>query len=486
MATIYASETGGTVHHEGEALRTFKLQTAINRLTPGDTLCVLPGRYTQPVTISEGGRRDAPIKIKGSADGRTVFDGEQEKESAINDFDPMDDDFAFIKIISAHWIEISGIKFERCWPSSVFIRGSKHIDISECEILGGRFGVYARNRRLLGKARHISLRNIKWVQDLDHDMWEGRITWMDVKQITPTETDARYLNGALFGSYDIKGPVTIERCDLSHAFNGIRMDARNRSTTRNRNADVRIVRNKFSYIRDNAVEPEKVAENLFVLDNVFFNVHAVFSLDGVAGKNWYYIGNRILNTRKPGLEGQPNRGGKIFKLHSEGPYPSKNFIAVFNSVQTRTTYIKSGQTRELQHVANAIGICSQGPDCDTDRKMFGEDFTWHPSLSFSGDLCDHPGFPNALNAQGYDVSGIPAPGGAFNIPATLATSHDGSIDWDGQLNLKAGSLGMGASEEVSVRLPDGSEIHIAAGRDIGAPAPDELLEIGTPDAPLVG
>lgn len=481
MTTLFASESGGTVSHGGREIKTFGLQTAINRLIAGDTLHVLPGRYTRPVTISHGGEKGAPIVIKGSFCGGTIFDGVQVKESAANDFDPMDDDFAFIKIMGADWVNISNIRFERCWPSAVFIRGAKQVSILESEIYGGRFGVYARNRSLGNKARHIALRKVKWVQDVDHDMWEGRITWMDVKQTTRTQTDARFFNGALFGSYDIKGPVTIEDCDVSHAFNGIRLDAKNRNTERGRNKDVRILRCRFHYIRDNAIEPEKVAENLFILDSTFFNVHAVFSLDAVGGKNWYYFGNRVLNLRKPGLAGQPNRGGKIFKFHSDGPYPMQNFVVAFNSIQTRTGYIKSGQTRNMLHTANAIGICRRGPDCASDRKMLGDDFVWHPSLRFLADLCDHPDYPDVLNTQGFEVSGMHTPIGTFD----LSQHGVSNADWDGHLPLRLNSPGVAKSQAFTVQMPDGKKIHLEEGKNIGAPAPCELLAMLIQKVPVV-
>ncbi len=476
MATIYASVTGGTVIHEGQELRTFKLQTAINRLIPGDVLEVLPGRYVHPVRISQGGRPGAPIIIRGNIDGGTIFDGEQERESANDDFDPTDDGFSFIKIIDADWVDVNQISFKHCWPSSIFIRGAKHIQITDCRIEGGRFAIYARNRRLLRKSRHIALRRLKWVQDVDHDMWDGRTTWMDVKQQKPTQNDARYFNGALFGSYDIKGPVTIEGCDVSHAFNGIRIDAKSSDLSRGRNSDIHIIGNRFSFIRDNAVEPEKIAERLYVLNNAFFNVHATFSFDGVAGKHWYYIGNRLLNVQRPGISGQPNQGGKIFKFHSSSPYPVEGFYALFNSIQTRTEYIKSGQTRSLVHANNAIGICRYGQYCDQNRKLFGDDFKWNTTLTFFGDLCDHPDFPGALNHQGYKVAGIHTPDGVFDLPAT---GPDGS--WDGQLGLKHGSPGQNASKELSVRLPNDVEILIDSGFDMGAPAPPELLTALIPE-----
>lgn len=466
MAIIYASVSGGPVRRGNEWLKTFKLQTAVNRMAPGDELEILPGHYIAPILISISGTEEKPLTLRASAAGGVVFDGQTAKEAAIGKFEPMDDDFAFISIMGANWVNLVGIKFQACWPSAIFIRGSKHITIADCTIHGGRFAVYARNRRWFGKARHITLERVTWVQDPDHDMWAGRVTWPDVKQEPPTDTDASFFNGALFGSFDIKGPVTVRDCDVSHAFNVVRMDGKSNTLGRGRNTDIVIKNNRFRYIRDNAVEPEKVAERLYVIDNDFHNVHAAFSLDGVGGRHWYFIGNRVLNTEKPGLGGQANRGGKIFKFDDKPPFPQEAFYVAFNSVQTRTGYIKSGETRFMHHANNAVGICRDGPDCDLDRKMYGEEFQWHSSLNFTGDLCDHPEFPDTMRGDGFLVSGIQAPHGTF-APAVVPA----------ELTLRENSPGRGGSEVMTVRLPDGQSVTIPAGRDIGYPAPEPLASL---------
>jgi hypothetical protein len=178
-----------------------------------------------------------------------------------------------------------------------------------------------------------------------------------------------------------------------------------------------------------------VAENLFVIDNSFYNVHAAFSLDGAAGRNWHFIGNQLLNTCKPGLEDQPNRGGKIFKYHTDEPFPSEGFYVLFNSVQTRTAYLKRGETREFKHKNYAIRICRSGPDCDPIRQMFGDEFAWHASYVFGDDLSDHPDFPDGLVAQCFIVSGPNAGAATFSPPCVDPSSGDPDTAWDRNLML---------------------------------------------------
>ncbi len=476
MATIHASADGIPVLYRGARTATLPLQAAIDRAAPGDVIELHPGRYETPVVIANGGTRDAPITLRGPDDLSAVLDGRQRPESAREQFMPTETDFAFAKVMSADAIRFEKIAFENCWPCAVFIGGAKDVAITDCRILGGRFAVYARNHSPERKTRRVTLRRVTWIQDVDHDLWDGRTTWLDVKQEQPTDNDARYFNGALFGSYDIKGPVTICHCDVSHAFNAIRLDAKRRADNRGRNCDIRIIGNRFSFIRDNAIEPEKVAERMWVVDNVFFNVHAVFSLDGVAGECWYYIGNRLLNNRKPGKSGQENRGGKIFKFHSKEPFPRRDFYFLFNSIQTRTAYCKKGQTRHWTHKNNAIGICRDGPDCDPDRRMFGHRLKWHDTYSFENDLCDHPDFPAQLIEQGFAVSGRHADGGTFAPPTADVAATRPAAAWTGELDLAQGSPGRGASCPVSVDFPDGRRIHVPGGHDIGAPAPRVLRD----------
>lgn len=458
MTVIYASPDGGPVEHEGRTIQTFTPGVAVARTQPGDIVELLPGRYRRPFSIDTGGTEESPLVIRGQDDGTVILDGGQVPEVARSTMDPMDDDFWFIRLHMANWVTVIDLTLENCWPMGIFIRGCKHVTIKNCHVTGSRFAIYARNRWGLKKTGHLMIDNVTWVQDPDHDMWDGRITWNDVKKRHPYSRDASYLNGAIFGSFDIKGPVTIRKCEISHAFNAIRMDARTNNIERNRNREIYIYDNHFSYIRDNAIEPEKVAYNLWVFDNILVNVHAAFSLDGVAGGYWYYFGNRILNGFKPGLEGQPNRGGKIFKFHEEGPWPDYPFYAFHNSIRTRTAYTKSGRTNLWHHYNNAISICRSGEHCDADREMFPistRSFEWRQNYDFENDLCDHPDFPDALRAAGFLVDGIAVPDGVFADPR------------EESLELAEGSPGFDASIPITVALKDGGTWNIPGGLNLG-------------------
>ena len=483
---------------QGAQVRTLPLQHAVLRLKPGDTLRLVPGTYTTPAVIRAQGLPFSPIRIIGASVGKTILDGQQPRTNAINNKnDPGPDDFAFLKMIRAQRMTLEGLSFRNCWPSAIYMAGCQRIKVQNCEITGGRFGVFAANARILQRTRWISLSGVHWVQDPERTMWSGETTWHDVKQTEPEDEataeeierltrkgclprkDASYFNGALFGSWDIPGPVTVRGCTVEHAFNAIRIDAPD-ETTGNRNTDIRIIGNRFAYLRDNGVEPESFAERLWVINNSFLNCHTSFSFDGVKGRDWYLFGNRTLKLQKPAFRPQCNRDGKTHKFYQEGPFPSGNFYSGFNSTFSVSEYVGAGTTRHWTHSNNAMGFIREGQDSEPDVRIFRNNpkgrFSWHSSINFGDDLSDHPRYPDGQIEDRYLVSGISAGRSAFSAPA-LDPSKEGTADyWDGHLNLAPGSPGIGTSREMHVRLPGGRKETIPAGRNFGGPAPDQVLE----------
>ena len=462
METIYASPTGGDVEYQGATVKSYTLGVAVNRATPGDVVQLIPGVYESPISVSTSGTSRHPITIRGENDVR--LDGGRNPEDAVgDDMTPSDDDFAFIKLQSASWINIEDLSFLNCWPCVIFARGCRDIAMRNCSIVGSRYVFFARNKRggifRRGiKSKRITLDGVSWIQDPDHDMWTGEASWRDVKGYNPGN-DRTYFNGSLFGSWDIRGYVTIRNCDVSHAFNAIRMDCKaDPDLQRNRNLNVRIHDNRFDHIRDNAVEPESSAINWWVYRNEIFNGHALFSLHNISGGYWYLFANKAWFDSKPGKPGQKNRGGKVLKFIG-APYPAYPVYIVYNSFFIRSSYTKDGQTRNLKHHNNAIEFCFSGPHCSADRKFFSDDethFIWHHSYEFDQDLSNHPEYPDKFPTErNYSISGVQS-GDIFRAPGA------------GNLVLKTTSPGRNAATGITIRMPFGEHVVLSSGFHIGA------------------
>lgn len=488
MTTILAASTTRVIRRDGaKDTWAFDLQSAINRARPGDTIKLTPGRYKTEAVISVAGAKGKPITIQGPKDKSAILDGGRSREDGRHSgMDPMDNDFAFLKLIRTEHIVLEHLSFENCWPTAIFIRGAKDVVIRDCSAEGARFFTYAR-QLTFSATKRLLLERVKWVQDPDHDMWDGRVTWPEVKA-RPGQFDASYFNGALFGSFDIQGQVTIRDCEVSHAFNAIRMDIREKrirqkkdGPTITRNRDVAIYRNKFAFIRDNAIEPEMGAENWRVFNNWFFNVHAAFSLDGVAARDLCYVGNRLLNNRRPGLVGQPNQGGKIFKFlgppektNNMEPRPRKGLWSIFNSVQSRTTYAKKGRTKEWNDAYNVVGLyAAEHPeDPGPPRPMFDKMF-WNDKISVRGMVTNDVTFPKSYQDEGAKVDG-------FEVADSVFDLSDFEIDpdlplggWDGKLS-KTDATKQHKSRKLEIDRRGKKPLKIKAGLSPGYHSVEDL------------
>ncbi len=428
----------------------YELQTAINRARPGDTVQLQPGRYTMPVTCPRSGQRNAPITIEGPKDGSAVLDGGQVPQNARNiGLKPLDGEFAFIKVVDARKLIFRNLTFVNNWPTCIYLRGAQDITIEYCAFRRGRFAVYARQGREHDTQR-LLMDGCTWVQDPEHNLWHGHVKWEQVKH-KDTANDASHFNGALFGSFDITGDVTIRNCDISHAFNAIRMDMRrdehledtpNDGPRIARNRNVAIYNNTFSFIRDNAVEPEAGAENWYVFNNRFFNIHGTFSLDQVACRNMYYIGNTILNNRKPEQGLTERSGGVIFKFFraeetDKNPplQPRKHLWSVFNSVQTRTSYVKKGSTVFWHDVYNVLGMYDMNHPVSTatPRPAF-QKFRWElGDVQVRGLVTNDPDYPEKYPKKNIQQDGMPKVDQPFDIGDFDPDPHAVLGGWDGIL-----------------------------------------------------
>lgn len=453
------------------------LQTALNRAQPGDEVHLLPGRYVTPVVFGGSGEEGALIRIRPAGKGEVILDGGRTREQGRNGMmDPLDGDFAFLRLFRASHLVIEGLSFENCWPTAIYMRGCHHITLRNCTGTGSRFFAYARQFDT-APCHDLLLEKIRWVQDPDFDMWDGRVTWPQVKG-APGHYDASFFNGAMFGSFDIQGNVTIRDCDISHAFNAIRMDMRERHIDPRgpeigRNRNVAIYNNRIAFVRDNAVEPEAGAQNWYVYNNSFYNIHATFSTDAVAMRDVFYVGNTILNDRRPGLPGQLNQGGKIFKFlgpedkaPGETPRPRRGLWSLFNSVQTRTAYAKKGRTSEWNDGYTMLGLYAVNyPEDQSKARVALDRIDWNDRIRVFGMISTEKDFPGKY--KDGNVSGQGDLEAVFDLPGF---SRDLSLPlggWDGELP-RCKDLPDLRSEELVIERAEGPDLVFPAGLIAGA------------------
>ncbi|WP_299693344.1 right-handed parallel beta-helix repeat-containing protein [uncultured Tateyamaria sp.] len=455
MAVIHAAPS--MRHYQRSATGggwAYDLQTAVNKARPGDTVLLLPGRYHLPVTIALSGRDGAPITLRAEAPGSAILEGGARADAGRQgELTPLDNDFAMIRIFFADHIVLEGLAFENCWPTAIYMRAARHITVRRCTGVKSRFFAYARQQAPDHLTHHLTFEGCTWVQDADHLMWTGQFDWDEIKgnhqKTGPVKGrvafDASYFNGAFFGCFDIAGKVIIRDCHISHAFNAIRMDMRRGGIgdgpNMDRNRDVAIYDNTFSFIRDNAIEPEKGAQNWRVFNNRFYAVHATISLDRVASRDVFIIGNTILNDHRPGFlngaaEAQAGQGGRIFKFvrkSDAAPSPRQGLWSLYNSVQTRTSYAKASITAQWDDGYTMLGLfAADHPEQPGPPRAAFPKFNWTEGVRVFGMVTDDPTFDTypAGNVSGHGVDQV------FAVPVFAQGARDLSKPlggWDGAL-----------------------------------------------------
>ncbi|WP_146343878.1 right-handed parallel beta-helix repeat-containing protein [Falsiphaeobacter marinintestinus] len=463
----------------------FDLQTAINKARPGDVVELLPGRFPIPATLSVSGTAKAPIVLRGASSGQSVLCGGTTRDHGRHSgMEPLDGDHAVLKLIRANHIVLEGLFFEDPWPTAIYMRSCTDVMIRNCHAVGGRYFIYARQHTDLPTER-ITLDALTWVQDADHDMWSGRVSWPEVKA-QRGHFDASFFNGAMFGSFDINGGVTIRNCAVAHAFNVIRMDVRDGRFKRgknglsvSRNCDVAIYNNSFAFVRDNAIEPEAAAQNWRVFNNRFYNVHAAFSLDGVASRDMLFVSNTILNDHKPGLLGQQNQGGKVFKFLKspdkiEKPRPRENLCSAFNSVLSRTSYAKKGATQHWLDANTAIGLFhADYPKIKGKPRPVFYKMAWHDGIKVQGMATNDTTFPEDYQTEKGDIDGFASLSAVFVPPDFERNPHDFLGGWNGRLD-KSAELKALTVETLTLSRADGPDVVFPAGLNPGAQDLDAL------------
>ena len=318
-----------------------------------------------------------------------------------------------IRLRQVRGVVLSDLAFEDCWIAAVSAVNSRDITLERARIHGSTFGMLAIATSGKERAAHtFRIVGNHWIQspaayrpdprpcERPHlDLGCAVDVWDDLPWGVTHHHIWRPLNGALFGAYNIAGNVLFENNLLERIYNGIRMISRFPWTGRN----VEIRGNRFRFVRDNAVEPEDHADNWVIKHNVFENVHAWISSDGVKGGSMYVYGNRgwydpnnmpgqhcrkaIDWSRSPFFAGMAGNAGRYLLIdtsydptsveclgHIRGAilktgdkrkakFPYFNWISIFNnSWRTRSPLFSSKHASRLSHFNNAVAFTGCGLD----------------------------------------------------------------------------------------------------------------------------
>ncbi len=448
------------------------LRDALAEASPGVTIQLLPGIYTQDtaedgILFPRNGSPDRPITLRGMGSD-TVIDGttveskiDAMKSGASEGSTLLIPDFLAgsncLRLKEKQWIVLDNLTFRRCADAAVYAVDSQYITLRNSTIVAGLYAFLAVGTG----SHHLLLEKNVWIQDPSEAMWR-RNHWCEYKYGT-----LKAQAGALFASLDSPGGVIVRGNRVHNAFNALRMNVSaaqraDPSWLGKLNTNVEVYDNDFSFIRDNVLEPEYDATNWWFHGNRIRNAHAWFSFDGLYGGRWYVYDNvgwfddkpsrecidsgecAYWQEKEPQLCGDLHDGGRVFKFRPDGRYAPGPLFVFNNSWYLRTSLIKDGRLGYIGHWNNAIQFCYRQdyPDglCDGERPFFNG-FIWdNDNYAFSHDLSNHPDFPAQLREQGYRVNGIGVP---ESTPLFVAPAR-------GNLALVDDSPGRGAGCAIAV------------------------------------
>lgn len=470
MRYVHVSPLGGKLWVDAAERDTVNLETALARARPGDLIRLLPGTYSisRPLRLDISGTAEAPIVIRGEPG--VVLDGGRSPDPTVSASDPGLGGYAVFQLVEVRHVRIQALAIRNAWPSAIYVRDSHAVRFDHLDIDGGTYAVFAAGVR----CRDITVAHSRWLQD--RRIWQ-QIAWADIHDSHTRQAPFRYLNGAFFGAEGIAGAVTLHDNDISHCYNAIRLDvdaALAAAAPPGRyNRDVRIFANRFSFVRDNPIEPEVVAYGWWVHHNRFFNTHKLLSLTGVAGGYWYVFGNLGWFDSRPGPAHDPNNGGAVLKFaqrRNTDRFPTAPFEMFHNSWYLRQQYLKKGTTARLHHRYNVIAYAHPAnlpvgmmpatqPFLGTKAELRAED-----DVFFQGDVCNH-------------AAAIPAPADGEGFPDALVTRavYRGGWPVRGRL-VRAGLCGdlrplpgfEHRAAAFDIVLPDGTTTSVPGGQLVGA------------------
>jgi hypothetical protein len=232
------------------------------------------------------------------------------------------------------YVEFIDMGFRDCWYAAVANYASTNITLRNSVIEGSTWGFLAVGRRDVPQTAHsFEVSGNLWKQspssyrqsskscDIRNDWDCPASVYADIPWGISHHHFWSPLNGALFRSKDISGNVKFANNYVYDAYNGIRAtvsaSCRNNPACRDRtNLGFEITGNVFKNIRDNPIEPEGHAAYWIIKQNIFINVHAAVSTDGVSGHDMLVFGNLFALVGVPGSN-----------CHNQGWVGSRQFLA---------------------------------------------------------------------------------------------------------------------------------------------------------------
>jgi hypothetical protein len=446
---LHVSPDGAWRLVDGQPRETLRLEVALKRVQPGQTVRLLSGVYTEPVEIAnKGGSFDRPIVIRGESG--VTFDGHRNLVRPTDGESVDRRTYAFVKVLDSRGIVLENFTIQNVWPTAVYIGESSEIVLRRLNLHGGTYAVFARG----SKTRRIVAERCAWTGDTT--IWD-EVIWKDIHM---PPYPRRELDGDFFRSVDIPGEVVVRHNMIQHVFNGVHMFASPGLETMNR--DVWVYENTFAFVRDNVIESEQFARNWWIFGNRIYNAHKWIAFEESKGGYRYVFANVGWFDRRPGPPGDLNNGGAVFK-ETKKPFPTEPTYAFHNTWYLRSTYVKKGRIPGLLHFNNAV-VYARSADhppglVDDDKPMFGGDFlaSWQPGdATFDNDYCPHPQYRLMARLSGG------APAAHSDEPPRFKDSEGYVFAPDG------GSPLLRGGKARAIRLADGELWTVPAGLHLGA------------------
>jgi hypothetical protein len=411
---------------------------------PGTTIRLLPGTYPR-IDVAVSGKPEQPITL--------ISDSTNPEQFAVIDGGNTtgQGDYQGMVIANASWLVIENLKFQNCWRSIIQLDNCSYITVRGCDFKEGKYAIRA------GPGSHHLL--------AEHNTWKQREeiwyewSWADVHH-GEVEKLAHY-NGSFYSGKGY-GAAVMRHNQISHVFNGFQMWSDNPAM----HANIEIYGNRFDYVRDNSIEPERVTFNLHVYHNIFNqNGASIFSL--------------LHNEQLPWDDPSMALNGPMYVYGNVGYYDPSDPVGGPSTWAPGYSVIKNckwftGEPVVFYHNSWSYGKLGLPNTVDNDRKLHhfnnigvfkdGYSIQWKMQFeewgnAFDYDFSDKPWQAHLLN-KGQEANGIVAPDPGWTDPA------------NGDYRLQAGSVCIDAGKVI----PGFTQSYDGAAPDIGAYEGDKLVE----------
>ncbi|MEM6286062.1 MAG: T9SS type A sorting domain-containing protein [Bacteroidota bacterium] len=343
-AAIYVSPSGddAAAGDRDTPLRSFEV--AFGRADAGDTVRLLPGRYTGTHRLrGGGGTADRPVVVIADTPGSAVIDGARAPG--------LDQPARCLTIEDTRGVVVQELVFENCWTDVVRIDRSGYVTFAGNVFRGGRRAIEPR-----GGTHHVLVEGNTFEQD--ERVWT---TWAWDDLHHGENEPLAHFNGALLHPNDSDGGHVMRGNTIRNVFNGFRTKpSRAREDT-----NIEVTDNLFVNVRDNAIEPEVHVWNHHYARNRFVNSRKSFSIDEVRGGAVYIWGNVQWQEAAPVLGPSTQGGGRqrISGLWKFQESPLADTVWVFNN----SFYTEAGVFKDLRapfpnlrHTNNAYAFIGSG------------------------------------------------------------------------------------------------------------------------------